>query len=91
MKRMSAITNSLDVLLTKVFERFLTLLEMSNQLNNAEKKLKQKVILYLVFNTEVNAGLDKLEPNMISTERDLLLTAKTHLEVLGLTWSTKRR
>lgn len=91
MKRTSVITNSLDVLLTKVFERFLTLLEMSNQLKNAEKKLKQKIIPYLDYNTEVNAGLAKLEPNMISMERDLLLTEKTHLEALGLTWSTKRR
>jgi len=88
---MSVVTNSLDVLLTRVLERFLTLLETSNHLMLAEKKLKQKVILYLVSNTEVNAGLAKLEPSMISMERDLLQTAKTHLEALGLTWSTKRR
>ena len=88
---MLAIMNLLDVLPTKVKERFLTLLVLSSQLMLAEKKLKQKVILYLVSNTEVNAGLAKLEPSMISMERDLLQTAKTHLEALGLTWSTKRR
>lgn len=88
---MLAIMNLLDVLLTKVKERFLTLLVLSSQLMLAEKKLKQKVMPYLVFNMEVNAGLAKIVPIMISMEKDLLQTVKTNLVAIGLIWSTKRR
>ena len=88
---MLATMNLLDVLPTKVIERFLTLLVLSSQLMLAEKKLKQKVMPYLVFNMEVNAGLAKMVPNMISMEEDLLQSVKTNLVALGLIWSTKRR
>ncbi len=88
---MLATMNLLDVLPTKVKERFLTLLVLSSQLMLAEKKLKQKVMSYLVFNGEVNAGLAKMVPNMISMEEDLLQSVKTNLVAIGLIWSIKRR
>ena len=88
---MVVIMNLLDVSLTKVIERFLTLLVSFNQQMFAEIRLKQKAMLFLVFNLEVIATLVRLASPMISMAKDLKQSARTHLVALGPIWFTRKR
>ena len=72
-----------------MIELFLTLLESFNQQISAEIRLKQKAMLFLVYNMEAFASLDRLTPHLISMARDLKQSAITHLVAFGPTWSTK--